>query len=198
MSASEPHPVDFGELRRTSPISPYWGFDRGTPIDRYYIEAFLAEHARDIQGAVLEFGDDSYARRFGGDLVTKAAVLDVDVTNTEAAYHEDLATGGGLPAHAFDCVICTQTLHLMYDLHAAIAALWSALKPGEVILATLPGSRDPSRMARLLVLVGYLHFDSAPLWRALRRLPSLCPRVRERARRDGVSLWARRRGPGNR
>ena len=139
MSANEPHPVDFGELRRTSPISPYWGFDRGTPIDRYYIEAFLAEHARDIQGSVLEFGDDSYTRRFGGNSVTKAVVLDVDATNTAAAYHEDLATGGGLPSQAFDCVICTQTLHLMYDLHAAVAALWRALKPDGVILATLPG-----------------------------------------------------------
>ena len=35
--------VRFGDLRRLSPISRHFGFDRGTPIDRYYIEGFLAE-----------------------------------------------------------------------------------------------------------------------------------------------------------
>src|SRR2546428_14003991 len=41
-------------LRRTSPISRLYGADRGTGIDRYYIENFLARHASDIHGDVLE------------------------------------------------------------------------------------------------------------------------------------------------
>lgn len=140
MSAGGHKPVDFGDLRRTRPISAHWGYDRGTPIDRYYIEAFLAEHAADVRGTVLEFGDDSYARRFGGARVHQMAVLDIDPANAQAAdYHEDIASGGGLPAGAFDCVICTQTLHLVYDVPAAIAALARALKPGGLLLATMPG-----------------------------------------------------------
>ena len=31
--------VAFGDLRRTSPVSNDWGFDRGLPVDRYYIES---------------------------------------------------------------------------------------------------------------------------------------------------------------
>jgi SAM-dependent methyltransferase len=131
--------VDFGDLRRTWPIGAHWGFDRGTPVDRYYIEAFLEEHAGDIHGTVLEFGDDSYTRHFGGGRVSQRAVLDIDPANTQAAYHDDIASGGGLPAGAFDCVLCTQTLHLVYDVRAAIAALTRALKPGWVLLATVPG-----------------------------------------------------------
>src|SRR5262249_15235576 len=32
--------VRFGDLGRTQPISRRFGFDRGTPVDRYYIERF--------------------------------------------------------------------------------------------------------------------------------------------------------------
>jgi len=131
--------MDFGDLRRTRPISPHWGFDRGIPVDRHYIEAFLAEHASDVRGAVLEFGDDLYARRFGEDRVTQTSVLDIDSGNTQAAYHEDITSGGGLPSRTFDCVICTQTLQLVYELPPAVAALERALKPGGVLLATMPG-----------------------------------------------------------
>ena len=45
----EPRPmmgwVRFGSLRRLTPISRDYGYDRGKPIDRYYIESFLACHA---------------------------------------------------------------------------------------------------------------------------------------------------------
>ena len=37
--------VDWGDLRRTDPVSRDWGYDRGTPIDRRYIEEFLAAHS---------------------------------------------------------------------------------------------------------------------------------------------------------
>ena len=36
-------------------------------MDRHYIERFLAQHAVDVQGRVLEVGDDAYTRRFGGE-----------------------------------------------------------------------------------------------------------------------------------
>ena len=48
------------------PVSRSFGFDRGTPVDRRYIEQFLARHAAAIRGDVLEVGDDGYTRRFGG------------------------------------------------------------------------------------------------------------------------------------
>ena len=48
--------VDFGDLRRLTPISKDWGYDRGKPIDRYYIERFLSLYKEDIRGRVLEVG----------------------------------------------------------------------------------------------------------------------------------------------
>jgi hypothetical protein len=53
--------VDFGDLRRVRPISRAFALDRGLPVDRHYIEHFLAAHAADIRGRVLEIGDDRSA-----------------------------------------------------------------------------------------------------------------------------------------
>ena len=48
-----------------------FGHDRGLPIDRHYVEGFLARYAADIQGRVLEIGDDAYSRRFGAARITQ-------------------------------------------------------------------------------------------------------------------------------
>src|SRR5690242_583275 len=69
--------VDLGNLRSTEPISEVSGYDRGLPIDRYYIERFLNQNADLISGAVLEIGDDAYTRRFGGSRVTRSDVMNI-------------------------------------------------------------------------------------------------------------------------
>ena len=134
-----PGRVRFGSLRRLEPLSREFGFDRGLPVDRYYIEAFLARHAADVRGRVLEVGDDSYTRRFGGERVTKRDVLHVDPANPHATIVADLAAGDAIPSDAFDCVILTQTLHLLYDVPRALATLRRILRPGGTLLATFPG-----------------------------------------------------------
>jgi hypothetical protein len=72
--------VRFGDLRRLSPFSRCWGLDRGTPVDRYYIERFLAKNADDIRGRVLEIADNTYTLRFGGAQVRQSDILHVDAT----------------------------------------------------------------------------------------------------------------------
>ena len=44
----------WGNMRRTAPFSTAFGSDRGTPIDRYYLERFLDSHRALITGRVLE------------------------------------------------------------------------------------------------------------------------------------------------
>jgi SAM-dependent methyltransferase len=132
--------VRFGDLRRLTPISRRFGFDRGLPIDRHYIETFLNQHARAIQGRVLEVGDDEYTRRVGGTQVTRGDVLHVSTGNPKATFVCDLTKADVLPSESFDCVILTQTLHLIYDLRAALATLHRILKPGGVLLMTVPGT----------------------------------------------------------
>ena len=136
--------VRFGDLRRLQPVSREFGFDRGRPVDRHYIEAFLAERAGDIHGRVLEVGDDTYTRRFGGSRVSRADVLHVEPV-PGATFVGDLAGASDLPSEAFDCVVLTQTLHLIYDVRAAATTIHRILRPGGQLLATAPGISQIAR-----------------------------------------------------
>lgn len=131
--------VKFGNLRRVTPLSREFGFDRGLPIDRYYIENFLASQADDIRGRVLEIGDNFYTRKFGGDRVTKSDVLHVTEGNPDATIVGDLTHVDHIPSDTFDCLVLTQTLHLIYDVQTALKTINRILKPGGVALMTFPG-----------------------------------------------------------
>jgi glycosyltransferase involved in cell wall biosynthesis len=131
--------VRLGDLRRLTPLSREFGYDRGRPIDRYYIENFLASQANDIRGRVLEIGDDSYTRQFGGEHVTTRDILHAVAGNSQATIVADLAHADHISSNTFDCIILTQTLHLIYDVRSAIQTLYRILKPGGVLLATVPG-----------------------------------------------------------
>jgi SAM-dependent methyltransferase len=131
--------VGIGLLRRTEPLSRQFGFDRGLPVDRHYIEEFLRSNANLVRGRVLEIGDSTYTRRFGRDRVTSAEVLNVNPDVPGTTYVADLSDAHDIPSGAFDCVVLTQTLHLVYDMSAAVRTLCRILRPGGTVLATVPG-----------------------------------------------------------
>jgi SAM-dependent methyltransferase len=131
--------VDFGSLRRVAPVSRNFGRDRGRPIDRYYIEPFLAANADSIRGHVLEVDDNRYTRTFGGDRVTRSDVLHVHPNNPRATIVADLTRADHIASNRFDCIILTQTLPFIYDIHAVVRTLHRILKPGGVVLATVGG-----------------------------------------------------------
>lgn len=135
----------FRNMRRVMPISPVFGCDRGQAIDRYYIEQFLVCHATDIRGDVLEIGNNTYTVRYGGKAVRRSDVLHVQAGNPKATIIADLASGNSLPSDRFDCIIVTQTLQFIYEVRAAVATLHRILKPGGVVLATVPGISQISR-----------------------------------------------------
>lgn len=130
-------PLYLGSLGSTLPVDDNFGYGRGTPVDRWYIERFLGEHAADIAGRVLEVKDPGYTRRFGR-AVTQSAVVDIDPDNPCATHVADLADGGGLPDDAFDCFILTQTLQYVFDVPAALRTAHRVLRPGGVLLVTVP------------------------------------------------------------
>jgi peptidoglycan/xylan/chitin deacetylase (PgdA/CDA1 family)/glycosyltransferase involved in cell wall biosynthesis/SAM-dependent methyltransferase len=131
--------VERGEFGRSIPISPSWGRDRGTPIDRYYIERFLGSHREDIRGRVLEVRDSTYTTRFGGSAVTHSDVVDIDASNGRASVVADLRDAANIASETYDCIVITQTLHLVDDIASAIRECARLLRPGGVVLATAPG-----------------------------------------------------------
>lgn len=138
--------VQLDDLRRLTPISEVWGADRGLPVDRYYIEQFLAKQAGDIHGSVLEIGDNTYTRRFGRG-VERSDVLYHTTGNAKATLVLDLTADLQTGGNRFDCVICTQTLQQIFDMPAALRTLTHLLKPQGVLLLTLPGISQLDRPA---------------------------------------------------
>jgi len=131
--------VRFGSLDRVSPISSDWGFARGLPIDRYYIDRFLENEVGRVRGRVLEIDSNDYTRRFGGDRVVLSDVLHLSEMRPGVTLVGDLTSADHLPSNTFDCVILTQTLQFIYDVQAAISTVHRILKPGGTALVTVPG-----------------------------------------------------------
>lgn len=134
---------DWKDLRSLQPISKVFGLDRGTPIDRYYIEGFLDQNRPWIHGRVLEIAESRYSRTYGHE------VSHYEVLHTRegkgVTLVGDLTQSSGLCEGQMDCFICTQTFNFIYDTRAAILGAFRLLKPGGVLLATLAGISQISR-----------------------------------------------------
>ena len=131
-------PATFADMD-TAPLSSEWGFDRGTPIDRYYIERFLESQCGDIRGRVLEVKNSDYTRRFGRG-VTHAEVLDISTDNPLATLVADLSQPEQFPEGRYDCFVLTQTMQFIYDVQSVVRSTHRLLAPGGVLLATVPAT----------------------------------------------------------
>jgi len=132
-----PPALDWGELRRLRPLSDKWGFDRGAPIDRYYLDKFLLGRRRVIRGHVLEVKDPLLTLLYGNG-VERSDVVDIERDNPAATMICDLGVEDSLPSERFDCFILTQTLHMIYEAKHVIANAHRSLKPGGSMLTSLP------------------------------------------------------------
>lgn len=131
--------IDWGDFDTTRPINANWGYERGMPIDRYYIGRFLERNAGYIRGRVLEVAGNEYTEMYGGDRVERSDILHPAEGNPRATIIADLEEPNQVTDELFDCIICTQTLQFIFDLNIAIASLYGFLKPGGVLLMSVPG-----------------------------------------------------------
>lgn len=135
--------LEWHDLKNTEPVSRLFGLDRGTPIDRYYINKFLAEKRIFIKGTVLEVADNFYSKKYGTG-VTSYEVLHVE-NRSNATIVGDLSRKETLPVNTIDCFICTQVLNFIYDFQKAIEGAFQMLKPGGIMLATVGAISQISR-----------------------------------------------------
>lgn len=131
--------INMGDFNTYTPFSREFGYDRGGPVDRYYIENFLYQNNKFIKGRTLEIGDNEYTIRFGGNNVKQSDILHIDSTNLKATFVGDLSDAPMLPDNEFDCIILTQTLHLIYQYQNALATCYRILKKGGTLILTVPG-----------------------------------------------------------
>ena len=146
--------VRFGSFRRLTPISPIFAIDRGLPIERYYIEQFLDQHRDDVRGVAMEFGDTFYLDKFGDDRVTKKEVF--SYVEAEGATVVGDLTGEVAPTvPPLDCIVCTQTIQMIFDIELSVRRLSDMLEPGGVLLLTTHGT---SKIGRHLDTDGWAEY----------------------------------------
>ena len=130
---------DFSQLKRLQPYRPDFGIHWGKCIDRHYIEGFLNDYKGDICGCVLEVDNPGYILKYGGSRVIRFDVVDLNESNPQRTITADLTNCDGIADNTYDCVVLTQTLLLIYDFDSVIRNIHRILKPGGVVLATMPG-----------------------------------------------------------
>lgn len=131
-------------LKNLEPISRVFAFDRGTPIDRIYIEDFLNKNRDSIHGVLCEIGENSYSKTYGSN-VEKYEILHYANDNENTTIIGDLTDLSTLPKGKIDCFILTQTLNFIYDFKSAIAGIHFMLKQGGVALVSVAGISQVSR-----------------------------------------------------
>jgi SAM-dependent methyltransferase len=137
-------PPSDGLDARLEPVSRDFGLDRGQPIDRHYIAAFLEANRACMRGTALEVAEPTYASAYRGQL-SDIQILHISAGAVGATLIGDLTKPETLPEGVADIFICTQVLPFIFDVAGAIRGAYRMLKPGGTILATVGGIAQISR-----------------------------------------------------
>jgi hypothetical protein len=128
----------WGNLRRVEPFSRNFGFERGTPIDRYYLHNFLEAHRPFIKGDVLEIQGTGYTRRYGRD-VKRADSIDIDPAVHPGILCDLARCGEVISTGQYDCFLMPNTLQHLRELDDCLRHALRIVKPGGAILASAAG-----------------------------------------------------------
>ncbi len=125
------------------PVSRTFGYERGQPIHRYYVQRFFETHSGHIRGHCLEFHDPGYVRT---GKPSRIDVLDLSAENPHATIVADLTKPNNLASDTFDCIVCVHVLHLVYEADVFAKELHRLLAPGGTLLLAVPGTSmiDPN------------------------------------------------------
>ena len=121
-----------------TPRSTKFGFDRGTPIDRKYINDFLLSHKQIVVGQCIEIGDSEYCEMLGV-APANTFVLGANVAVGTNTIPGDLARRNTLPDQRFDTFICTQTLNFIFEFDTAIENARKLVKGNGYFIGTVSG-----------------------------------------------------------
>lgn len=126
------------------PASREFGLERGSSVDRYYIEQFLEKNKEFIHGDCIEIAENTYTLRYGENRVKSAYMLHVCGWGKDTITG-NLETGEGIEECKYDCAIITQTLMCIYDIRKVVENIYKMLKKGGHALLTVSGISQVSR-----------------------------------------------------
>ncbi len=121
--------------RNILPVGTDFGWSRGTPIGRFYVNNFVAEKAQGLGGVILEFGEARYRDYFKD--VEQYKVVDV-VAGPNVDFVCDIHDVSSMPQTFFDVIVCTQVLEHVERPEYALRELRKLLKKDGRLICTVP------------------------------------------------------------
>ena len=87
----------------------------------------------------MEIADNIYTIKHGGNNVLHSDILHIHEGHPKATIIADLTDAPQIKDNTYDCIILTQTLQYIYEYKKAVETCYRILKPGGVLLVTVPG-----------------------------------------------------------
>jgi len=137
--------IDFGDLRRQLPFCPQFGNSRGTSIDRYYLNKFIAQIRSEVKGVMLEIGGRK-ANRELYDFTNATAYLTMDLKGIDLDITGDAHDTNAVAAASLDTVILFNVLEHCERPWVVVDNIYHWLKPGGQVFCMVPSAQRVHRV----------------------------------------------------
>jgi len=138
--------LNWGDLRRLVPICARFGFSRGAPIDRYYLDQFIHKIRPIVLGDVVEIGGkDSNRAAYQFDHATQYRGFDM-FGDPDISLVGDAHDPQALPEGQLDTIIAFNVLEHCPKPWLVIDNMRRWLKPGGMAIVMVPSCQRLHRM----------------------------------------------------
>ena len=133
--------LDWGDFKRFTPFCPDFGLTRGTPIDRVYLDKFIAKIASTVTGSALEIGGLSDNKTlYGFHACTEYHGLDLKEA-PGVSYVGDAHDTALFDAGSFESILLFNVLEHCYAPQKVIDNIFCWLKPGGKCFLMVPNAQ---------------------------------------------------------
>lgn len=133
--------LDFGSFKRRAPFCPDFGYSRGTPIDRYYLDKFIAEIRDEVVGDTLEIGGKRQNQELYG-FTRAASYLTMDVApHPDVEVVADVHNAAAFPPGSVDTVVLLNVLEHCENPPLAVENVHRWLRDGGRVFCMVPNAQ---------------------------------------------------------
>lgn len=138
--------LNWGDLRRLVPVCARFGFSRGTPIDRYYLDKFIDKARPLVHGEVVEIGGrNSNRETYAFEHAKRYRGFDI-FASPDNSLVGDAHDPKALPEAELDTLIAFNVLEHCPKPWLVIENMHRWLVPGGIALVMVPSAQRLHRM----------------------------------------------------
>lgn len=140
--------IDFGDFKREEPFCPRFGNLRGTAIDRYYLNKFIAEIRSEVKGVTLEIGGSKINRELY-NFTNTSSYLTMDVDGgADLDIVGDAHDPNAVDEASLDSIVLFNVLEHCERPWVVVDNIYQWLKPGGQVFCLVPNAQRLHRTPR--------------------------------------------------